>query len=332
MRKNKWLLYVLATALILGVVSGSAIGATNPKVFKMGHVNPRGSPSDQTARMFADLVNKRTGGAIVIQVYEAESLGVEKALVQGLKLGTIDFAFTDATYLSSVFPPIGVFDCPYIYRDWNHYRAVTRSEIFKEIAEKCEKATGIKPLALCLFGRRHVVSNRLFKTPQEAKGVLIRTPEAELAMDYARAVGGTPTPIAYGEAYLALRQGLADAAENPLTGIRDMKWYEVCKYLILTQHAYGNEVLSISAAAAKQLTKEQMDIVQVAAHEAADWELRYQMEKEEEVLKFLEEKGMVVVELPSLEPFRQHALPYLEQKYKSRWGDYFQAVLNYPSK
>ncbi len=331
MTRRRLFLYVLAVTMILGLVAGGAMSAPKVQIFKLGHVNPLGAPADKTARLFADLIKERTNGEIVIEVYEAESLGVEKALVQGLKLGTIDFAFTDATYLSSVYQPIGVFDCPYIYRDWDHYKAVAHSEIFQQVAADCEKATGIRPLALTLFGRRHVVTNTPFTTPEEAKGLLIRTPEAELAMDFARAVGGTPTPIAYGEAYLALRQGVADGAENPLTGIWDMKWYEVCKYVVLTQHTYGNEVLSISAVAAKKLTKEQLDIVKQAAQEAADWELNYQMEIEAQMTKDLEAKGLTMVEIPDLEPFRQFALPYLENKYKSRWGDLFQKVLNYPT-
>lgn len=331
MKKRKQILCILVAIMMLGVLSTSATTAAKPIVFKLGHCDPKGSPNDQAAVLFSELINSKTNGAIVVEVYEAESLGSEKALVQGLKLGTVDFVISDCSYVASLFPTIGVFDCPYLYRDWEHYRAATRSEVFTEVAEAFEKATGIKALTLILYGRRHVISNKLFTTPEEAAGLLVRTPEAELSMDYARAVGGTPTPIAYGEAYLALRQGVADAAENPLTGIWDMKWYEVCKYVILTQHAYGTEIIGMSKAASARVSEEQMAMIQEAAQEVSDWVLDYHQRNEEDLKDKLREKGLEIVELPSLEPFTARALPYVEDKYKARWGEYFQRLRDYPS-
>jgi TRAP-type C4-dicarboxylate transport system substrate-binding protein len=175
-------------------------------------------------------------------------------------------------------------------------------------------------------------SNKPVNSTADTKGLKIRTPGSELAMENARVLGGIPTTIAYSEAYLGLRQGVADAAENPFTGIYDMKWYEVTKYLVITEHVWNNEILSVSKKAWETMSPAQQEIFKDAGMEAAKYKMTIQKELETQRLEDLKKLGMQVIVPPSLDPFRKLALDiskkYREQYKADKWGEWYEKLLN----
>jgi tripartite ATP-independent transporter DctP family solute receptor len=314
---------VFALSLVIAERAAQAVEKTGDGtvILKLAHVNPVGSPTDLAAKKWNSLVDQRTNGKVKIKIFPNEQLGIEKAALEGVVLGTIDCSLNDAAYHAALYPSMGVFDFPYTYRDWDHYRAVLRGPILNELGEIVEKEVGIKVVALYLFGRRMLCSNKPVFEPADAKGLKIRTPPSELAMENARVVGGTPTTIAYTEAYMGLKQGVADAAENPFTGIYDMKWYEVTKYLVVTEHVWNNEVLSISKKAWNALTPEQQKIVFGAGKEAAEYRLKVQIELEKQRMEDLRKLGMHVIIPSTQKPFRELAAE-IEKKYRDKYAKY----------
>jgi len=140
-------------------------------------------------------------------------------------------------------------------------------------------------------------------------------------MENARVVGAEPITIAYTEAYMGLKQGVADGAENPLTGIYDMKWDEVTKYLILTEHVWNNEILSMSMDTWNSFTPEEQEIIAETAQEAAEYRLDIQIELEEQRLTDLRNNGMHVIMPASLQPFRDIAAN-IEENYSEKYAEY----------
>jgi len=333
MRKNLPKLIVLLLIFSLVIISASAFEVKNGvKILKIAHVNPVGSPTDMAVNKWAELVEKGTDGKVKIEIFPNEQLGIEKAALEGVVLGTIDCSLNDAAYHANLYSPMGVMDFPYTFRDWDHYRKVLNGPILKELGDLVEEKVGIKILGLFLFGRRMVCSNAPFFTPQDAKGLTVRTPTSKLAMENARVVGAEPVSIAYTEAYMGLKQGLADAAENPLTGIYDMKWDEVTKYLILTEHVWNNEILSMSMNTWNSFTPEQQKVIAETAQKAAVYRLDIQIELEEQRLQDLRKNGMHVIMPSSLQPFRDIAskieASYIEEFKNDNWGDWHDRVVN----
>mgnify|MGYP005845749131 CR=1 FL=1 len=162
---------------------------------KLAHVNPVGSPTDMAANKLKDLLKERTNGKIVIEIFPNEQLGIEKAALQGVVVGTIDLSLNDAAYVADLFSPMGVLDFPYVYRDWAHYEAMLTSKVYQDLADAAYKKVGAKFIAPYLFGRRMLCSNKPVKSPEDAKGLKIRTPGSELAMENARVLGGVPRLI-----------------------------------------------------------------------------------------------------------------------------------------
>lgn len=333
MRKTLSILIVFLIIFVLVICGASAFEVKGGvKILKLAHVNPIGSPTDMAANKWAELVEEGTDGKVKIEIFPNEQLGIEKATLEGVVLGTIDCSLNDAAYHASLYPPMGVMDFPYTFRDWDHYRKVLNGPILNELGGLVEKEVGIKILGLFLFGRRMVCSNVPFFTPQDAKGLTVRTPTSKLAMENARVVGAEPVSIAYTEAYMGLKQGLADAAENPLTGIYDMKWDEVTKYLILTEHVWNNEILSISMNTWNSFTPEQQKVISETAQTAAVYRLDIQIELEAQRLEDLRQNGMHVIMPASLQPFSDIAAEieknYIEEFKKYDWQGWHDRVVN----
>jgi tripartite ATP-independent transporter DctP family solute receptor len=332
---KKGLFWLVVLTLMITLAAGTSVWAVQKSdgkvILKLAHVNPVGSPTDKAAKRWASLVSERSNGTVEIKIFPNEQLGIEKAALEGVVLGTIDCSLNDAAYHADLYPCMGVFDFPYTYRDWDHYRTVLRSPILGDLDKIVEKEVGLKVLAPFIFGRRMLCSNRPVFEPKDAEGLKIRTPPSELAMENARVLGGVPTTIAYSEAYMGLKQGVADAAENPFTGIYDMKWYEVTKYLVVTEHVWNNEILSISKRAWSALSEEQQEIMKEAALEAAEYRMKLQQDLENQRMWDLKRLGMHVILPSSTDPFRKIA-DEIEAKYRDKyatvdWGSWHDQVL-----
>ena len=325
------MLALVSMILLSGTAWAVTVGKDGVITMKLAHVNPIGSPTDMAANKLKDLLKERSNGKIVLEIFPNEQLGIEKAALQGVVIGTIDLSLNDAAYVADLFSPMGVLDFPYVYRDWAHYEAMLTSKVYQDLADAGYKKVGAKFIAPYLFGRRMLCSNKPVKSTEDTKGLKIRTPGSELAMENARVLGGVPTTIAYSEAYMGLKQGVADAAENPFTGIYDMKWYEVTKYLVITEHVWNNEILSVSKKAWAAMTPAQQKIFNDTGVEAAKYRMTIQKELEIKRLEDLKKLGMQVIEPPSLDPFRkigQDLAKKYADKYKAdKWGEWYDKVL-----
>lgn len=329
------LVFSIVLSMCLITFSGSALAVSKKDgkvILKLAHVNPPGSPTDDAARKLVEMVAERTGGTVEIKIFPNEQLGAEKAALEGVMLGTIDCSLNDAAYLADIYPPIGVLDFPYTYKNFAHYEKMVVSKDFRELCDKMEAESGIKVIAPYLFGRRMLCSNKPVFTTADTEGLKIRTPGSELAMENARVLGGVPTTISYTEAYMGLKQGVADAAENPFTGIYDMKWYEVTKYLVVTEHVWNNEILSISKKAWTAMTPDQQKVFQEAGVEAALYRMQIQKKLEDQRVEDLRNLGMNVIYPASLDPFRKIA-GEIEKKYRDKykssdWGTWHDRIMN----
>lgn len=324
--------------VVLFLVSFSVMGAHafvekgGVKIFKLATVDPIGSTADGIVNKWAELVDERSNGKMKIEIFPNEQLGVEKATLQGTIMGAIDLSTNDTAYHAGVHPAMGVFDFPYTFRDFEHYRNVVTGPVFRELADLAGKEEGLRILTLLLFGRRQVCSNVPFFTPDDTKGLKMRTPTNKLALESARVLGAEPTAIDYGEAYLGLKQGLADAAENPFTGIYDMKWYEATKYLIVTSHVMNSNTLCLNLDAWNSLSPEEQQILQETANMAAEFAVDQHIELEDKRMNDLKEFGMHIIIPSSLKPFRELAAEieksYREEYSEYNWGEWHDRVMN----
>ena len=264
--KRSMRLLLLAGVLVLGL---TAAANAADFVFKLGHIADPENPYAKGAEKFAQLVKEKTGGKVEVQVFPSSQLGNQRDLVEGTQFGTIDFTMTSTAVLGNFLPQVAVFDLPFIFRDVQHaYKAL--DTVGMEIAQKLQ---GMKLLAYYENGVRHMTnSKRPIRKPEDMKGLKIRVMEQPIYIEMIKALGGNPTPMAFGELFTALQQGVVDGQENPAAHIYTARFFEVQKYISLTAHTYSAEPMLVSLAAWNKLPKELQEKVQAAANESKDWQ------------------------------------------------------------
>ena len=233
----------LGTAASAGAAAGvftagaaPAIAQAKPTVLKWAHVYEVSEPYHTEALWAAEEIKKRTDGKYEIQVFPASQLGNEPQINEALGLGTVDIIYTGAAFVGGVYKPLSISNAPYIFRDFNHWKAYRASKLFQGLAASYGQRTGHSIVALTYYGERHLTANKDIKGPDDLKGMKLRVPPAPLYLMLAKSVGANATPIAFAEVYLALQQGTVDGQENPLPTIMAKKFYEVQSHIMLTGH------------------------------------------------------------------------------------------------
>ena len=239
--------------------------ATAQTTLKLGYAIVNTSHYGIGASVFMREVEKRTNGRIKIAEYAAAALGGERETVEGAQLGTVDLVITSTGPVGNFVPETLITDIPFLFRDYDHARRGLDGPIGQEILKKCD-AKGLVCLAWGENGFRHMTNNkRDVKSPEDVKGLKLRTMENQVHMTAFRTLGASPTPMAFPELYGALQQGTVDGQENPIPVILSAKFANVQKFMSLTGHVYSPALFIMSKASYNKLSKED----QIAVTEAA---------------------------------------------------------------
>jgi len=272
---------------------------------RLGHITNESDAWHLGAEKFAELVEEKTDGSVVVELYPSSTLGNDRDLIEGMQLGSIDFALV-AGVLSNFYEPYSILELPYLFKNNEHLENVLYGEVGNQLKEDLLENAQIRGLEFWVRGPRMLTSNREIASADQLNGLKIRVPEIPASIAAWEAMGATPTPMAFGEVYSSLQTGVIDAQENPLALIESSKLSEVQDYLMLTNHVYGYVQLTMSDLTYQKLTKDQQKAVEEAAKEATEFENSLVYELEEKLLQKLKDAGMNVVE-PDVDSFANEA-------------------------
>lgn len=283
---------------------------------KLAHYAPVDHPASQAANMMAEAVKSRTNGQVTIKVYPANQLGDGNEVLEQQIRGAIDITLPTQPMLDKYGDkgdkPFGVVMLPFAFRDYQHAWRVLDGPFAQWVAPRLDKI-GLVWLANWEWGFRNLTnSKRPIMTPDDVKGLKIRTPgeiQLQAAME---AAGAIVTKIAFPELPMALKQGVVDGQENPLAVISSLKLYETQPYLALTRHSYNSMTAVISKKAWAKLSKPQQMIVQEEAQKAGQWFRDRNLEAEKKLVDELKAKGMQVSQ-PDLAAFKAKMQPAYDQ-------------------
>jgi tripartite ATP-independent transporter DctP family solute receptor len=295
-------LKLLAMLATLVLATGAAQAQTK---LKFAHVYETSEPYHTAAVWAAGEIAKRTNNRYTVEVFPASTLGKETDINQGLTLGTVDIIYTGQLFAGRTYGPVAIGGAPFMFRDFNHWKAYAGSPLFQELADGYEKKSGgNKMLAITYYGERHVTSNKPINSPADMKGLKIRVPDAPLYTMFPRAVGANPTPIAFAEVYLALQNGTVDAQENPLPTIDAKKFYEVQKFIVLTGHITDALITIVGAPTWSKLSEADRKIFGTVLKEAAARATAEIIEIEKKLGAEFEKRGKTVTKVDR-GPFRE---------------------------
>jgi TRAP-type C4-dicarboxylate transport system substrate-binding protein len=246
--------------------------------------------------------------------------------LEAISRGNLEMSITSAQELAEFFPEFSIFTAGYVHQDAAHQVAVFNAPLMDPFKQKVEDELGVKLLSVMYLGRRQVnlrqsKGDLTVSTPADLAGVNIRMPGTEAWQFLGKALGASPTPMAFAEVYTALQTGAVDGQDNPLPTVVDAKFYEVTSQIILTSHLVDLNYIAISAEVFNNMTAEQQAATQAAADDAAEFGRQNQLQKEAELVSFLEEKGLDVYE-PDLAAFRNQVQSmYLESELAEDWPE-----------
>ena len=319
-------LKVSTLALVALLVGGTALLTTTratsapPQVleYKFADVQPAQGIYGRYEVKFGKLMAERTGGAVKIAHFGGGSLGGEKDVMEGLRLGSVHISLIGLTLM----PYLDVIWGPYVFRDNDHGRKVLDGPIGESWKERVRKeGGGLRLIDYVYFGPRQLTTkNTPGRTPKELKGLKIRVMEAPIYIATWRALGASPTPMAFPEVFTGLQQGTIDAQENPLELIVANSFFEVQKYVTLTYHVRPYRFLLMNDAAFNKMSKAHQKVFLDTWKEIAKEIEQEYISSDQKYLDLLKSKGMTVVQ-PDVNAYREATKDVWKQFMPKAWGE-----------
>ncbi len=266
----KSLRMMVAVLLLVLCLSGSALGA---KVMRIGHEMSTETPEHIALVRFAELVEQKTGGQVVVKLFPMNQLGSFFTQLQNLKDGLQEGHVNGLGFPGHLIPEYFIFNTSFALRDFDEAARAINGPVGMEIRERLIKEHGIRLISVGDWrrGARQILSKKPIRSVADVQGLKIRVPETPSFLASFEAVGASPTPVAFGEVYLALQQGVVEAMECPLDLIYGQKFYECAKYIALTSHLPELCAMGINEKFYQSLTKEQQQAIEEAALEAGKY-------------------------------------------------------------
>jgi TRAP-type transport system periplasmic protein len=241
--------------------------------------------------------------------------------IEAIARGNLEMSIASAQELAAIIPGWSIFTAGYLLRSADHQLKVFANPVMDDLKKQTEEKLGVKLLSVMYLGKRHVNlrTEKEIKTPADLSGVKLRMPGTEAWLFLGKALGANPLPMAFTEIYTALQTGAIDGQDNPLPTVRDSKFFEVTKQIVLTAHLVDWNFLTISKKVWDRLTPAQQATLQKGADEACKAGREAQLKLETELEAFMKEKGLKVYE-PDLAAFRTHVQKeYLASKFAKDW-------------
>ncbi|WP_425843594.1 DctP family TRAP transporter solute-binding subunit [Agrococcus sp. TSP3-2-1] len=262
------------------------------------------------------------GSGVHINSFPAAQLGSEAESLEQVASGSLELAVAGPSFLGVWEPDVALFDAPYLFRDVDHFEETLNGPIADEIFASLKDESGLDVLGTWYYGTRHVTSNSPVMTSADLQGKKLRAADAPLYLTMANIMGGSATPMALSEAYMALQQGTIDAQENPIPTIASQRFYEVQNHLNLTGHMIQGVMFVGSDASLAALDDEQRAALETATATAAS-AVRGCIEDEEEsyVAEWRESGAIEVNDQVDVEHFRARATELIPDSFE--WGDLY---------
>jgi C4-dicarboxylate-binding protein DctP len=237
-------------AIVVGAASVVVTTAAAAAEFtaKIGHLESAKQPRHQTLEIVADLVKKRTNGAVEFKLFPSAQLGNARQMNEGVQLGTLEATVSPAAFLGGFNPAISILDIPFLLPPDRKQARDLRTGAFGKALLKSFDSRGFAAVAWWPNGFKNFTSNKPLNSISDFKGQRFRTMDSKILIEQFNALGASAIALPFGELYTSLQNGVVDGQENPLTTIRFMKFYEVQKYLVVSEHGAMEDIVLFNPA------------------------------------------------------------------------------------
>jgi tripartite ATP-independent transporter DctP family solute receptor len=284
------------------------------RVLKLAHGLDVNHPVHQGMVFMAQRLAEKSNGRMRIDIYPGGQLGQERELIELLQIGSLAMTKVSTAPLESFVPEMKIFGIPYVFRDDEHRWKVLKGEIGRKLLLSGEH---VFLRGLCYYdagSRSFYTKDRPVHSPEDLRGLKIRVMKSITAVQMIQSLGGSATPISWGELYTSLQQGVVDGAENNLPSFYLSHHYEVCKYYSLDEHTAPPDILLMSTAVWNRLSSLEKQWLTEAVEESVDFQRQLWKTACEEALEAVQQEGVQVI-VPDKGPFLR-AVKSMYEQYK----------------
>lgn len=297
--------------------SSKSQATADGRVLKIAHALPVSHPVHKGLEELKRSAEERSGGKLKINIFPSEQLGTETQCLEKVQAGTLDITKVSAAAIGNFVPAYQVFGLPYLFRDEAHYWKVLEGPVGAEMLDVVKtrgdgSPSGLQGLGYFDSGSRNFYTVEPVTTVADLKGKKIRVMADQVAMDMVQAMGGSPTPISFGELYTALKQGTVDGAENNPPSFVSSRHYEICKHYVLDHHTRIPDVILTSSTLWEKLDAQEREWLRGAMTDAAKFQRELWKVETENSLATLRKEGVNIIE-PDPASFRAASAGIIDQ-------------------
>jgi tripartite ATP-independent transporter DctP family solute receptor len=320
----------LAGAVLTGCGGGAKNSASDTKqegkkyTFRLAETHPPEHPTAQADEKFAELVAERSNGRIKIDFFPSAQLGEEKAVIEQVQLGAIEFTRVSTGPLAEFNKQLGAYSLPYIFDNNDHMWSFLNGPGGEKMLAGLESSK-FKGLAYYTSGSRFFYSRKPLASIDDLKGQKIRVIQNKINMDMMAALGASATPMAWGEVFSALQTGVIDAAENNWPSYITANHFQSAKNVILDAHQRVPEVLMMSKVTWDKLSDDDKKLIQQAAKDSVTFQRDLWAKTETEAEAKARAAGVVITEVKDLKPWQDAVKPVIE-KYRADYAETLTAI------
>lgn len=294
-----------AAALALPFCLPQAVQALE---LRLGGVHSPLSAETLALNHFAEQVAERSNGEMTIRVFPASQLGDAIGMIENVMVGAQDMFANSADWNQTLISDYAVMSMPFTFADIDHVKRYLESDIHAATKERLLEERGIRVLAENFYRLPRVLVTRdPIDSVESLQGKTLRMADVETQVRTWRAMGATTTIIPWAESYLALRTGVVDGMDSPLSSVYSENFYQAASHVTLTNHGISPFNILMSERRYQSMTEEQQQVLVEAAHAAGDYYTAMIAEEFAEQQAKMEAEGTVFSEV-DLEPFQARAL------------------------
>ncbi|MDP2782168.1 TRAP transporter substrate-binding protein, partial [Devosia sp.] len=285
-------------ALATAVVMASPFTATAQQfTARIGHLESDQQPRHKGLLMVADLVKERTNGDVVFEIFPAGQLGQAREMNEGVQLGVIEGTVSPAAFLDGFNPAVSILDVSFVYPSDRAKAAELRDGAFGQAVLDSFAPLGFHAVALWPNGRKAITSDAEIANVADFTGQRFRVMDSAVLIEQFNALGASAISLPFGELYTALQTGIVDGQENALDTIAAMKYFEVQKHLLISEHGANEDVVLFNPAWWDSLPTDYQDVITQAFVEVRPEVEKIKDAAQATALATIEDSGMDVVQL-----------------------------------
>ena len=323
----KKILFLLLAGLLLCGCGGK--GKVTPEyVLTYAENQPENYPTTMAARYFAQLVEERSGGRIVIDVVSDARMGTQQEVVDQMIFGGIDFSRVSVSSVSDELPMLNVLQLPFLYENADHMWRILDGQIGEDFLEVFEEA-GLVGLSWYEGGSRSFYATTPIRSAEDLRGLTIRVQDSQMMKDMITLLGAQPRTFAYSDVYAAFETGKIDGAENSWASYESRFHDQVAPYYTEDKHTRVPEIQLASGLIWQQLREEDRQLIEACARESAIYERSLWTKWEEAAMKRCIDRGAQVVNMePQAYQQLRDMMEPLYEKYCGEYMDLIDAIHN----